>query len=121
MDPEPLSPETRRQIENELDAAVARTRSAAGAFVRYLKKGLAVVVVLLVVAWLTDYIQLRRSARPTGSVEIKRYFAVGLKNGKTEMMYAEPQTETCVNAVFPHQGYSPCWYVARHAVRQIEL
>ena len=56
-----------------------------------------------------------------GQGGIKRYYAVGLKNGKTEMMYAEPENQTCVNSVFPHRGYYPCWYLRRHNVRQIDI
>jgi hypothetical protein len=121
VDPEPLSPEQRRQIESQFDSTVDRTRSAAGAFARYLKRIVAVLLVLLAAAWLTDYIELRRSGTPLSTVEIKRYYAVGLKNGKTEMMYAGPESEVCVNSVFPHMGHSPCWYVRRHALKQVDL
>jgi hypothetical protein len=121
MDLEPLSPEQRRRIESQFDSTVDRTRLVAGAFVRNLKRAGAVLVALLAIAWLVDYIELRRSATPVSTVEIKRYYAVGLKNGKTEMMYAGPESETCVNSVFPHMGHSPCWYVRRHALKQVDL
>ena len=79
------------------------------------------IIALLAIAWLVDYIELRRNATPVSTVEIKRYYAVGLKNGKTEMMYAGPESEMCVNSVFPHRGNSPCWYVRRHALKQVDL
>lgn len=121
MDPDPLSPEQRRQIESQFETTVERTRSMAGAFVRNLKRVLAVLAVLLALAWLVDYIELRRNGTPLSTVEIKRYYAVGLKNGKTEMMYAGPESETCANSMFPQWGHSPCWYVRRHALKQVDL
>src|SRR3954465_14974325 len=87
MEPEPLSPETRRKIEDQFDNTVGRTSSMAAAVFRYGKLVVMAVFVMLLMAFVTDYIEVRRNPQPLGSVEIKRYYAVGLKNGKTEMMY----------------------------------
>jgi hypothetical protein len=35
------------------------------------------------------------------------------KDGRDEIVLGQSQTQTCVRALFPHDGYSPCWYVAR--------
>jgi hypothetical protein len=123
--PEPhgdsLSPELRRQIESQLDSAAHRTGVLAGIVVRFAKHLLWIVPVLLVLAFVTDSLVLGWSHDPLGTITIKRYYAVGLKNGKTEMYYADPETQTCVNSVFPHRGYSPCWYVRRHNVKEISI
>jgi len=121
MDREPLSPETRRQIENELDRAAARTSALAAVLLKFFKRAVLVIVVLLVVAFVVDYVQLQANSNPLGTVTVKRYYAVGLKNGKTEMMYADPESQTCVNSIFPHRGYPPCWYLRRHNVKQIDI
>jgi hypothetical protein len=121
MDRDSLSPATRRQIESELDKAAARTSVLAAVLLKLFKRAVLVVVVLLVVAFLVDYIQLGANSNALGTVSVKRYYAVGLKNGKTEMMYAEPENQTCVNSVFPHRGFYPCWYLRRHNVREIDI
>jgi len=121
MDRDSLSPETRRQIESELDKAAARTSVLAAALLKLFKRALVAGAILLVVAFVVDYFQLQASSNALGSVSIKRYYAVGLKNGKTEMMYAEPENQTCVNSMFPHRGYYPCWYLRRHNVKQIDI
>jgi hypothetical protein len=120
-DRDSLSPETRREIERHLDSTVSQTGSLATAGFRYAKRALWVIPILLVLAYVADYIQLRSSENRTSTVSIKRYYAVGLKNGKTEMYYAEPENETCVNSIFPHLGYSPCWYLRRHNMREISI
>ncbi len=51
--------------------------------------------------------------------EVTYYIATILKNGRLEVFYDQPQTETCIHALFPHLGYRPCWYVTRHTVRRI--
>jgi hypothetical protein len=51
---------------------------------------------------------------PYGSVTVQHFETVLKKNGKTQFLYDPPQAETCVNALFPHQGFAPCWYLNRH-------
>jgi hypothetical protein len=116
-----LSPETRREIEGQLDSAAKRTGALASAFLGYAKHALWLVPVLMAITFLADYAVVRASRNPTGSVLVKRYYAVGLKNGKTEMYYADPENQTCVNSIFPHMGYSPCWYLRRYKVKEIKI
>jgi hypothetical protein len=49
-----------------------------------------------------------------GTVTVNHYYAILQKNGKTQLIFDPPQAETCVNAVFPHSGMQPCWYLSRH-------
>ena len=49
-----------------------------------------------------------------GSVTVRHYTAVLQKNGKTTMTFDPPADWTCVNALFPHAGDLPCWYLKRH-------
>jgi len=67
-----------------------------------------------------DYIFLRvrmlhpKSADPFESLKGLRVLAIPEKNGKTEYevdAQNPEQTVTCVHSLFPHSGYSPCWYV----------
>jgi len=54
-------------------------------------------------------------------VKIQRYYAVGLKSRKTEFMFLEPENQVCVHSLFPHFGYSPCWYLSRRNVKRIDI
>lgn len=45
------------------------------------------------------------------------YYATVLKNGRTEIFYDQPQSEVCVQSLFPHAGYRPCWYAVRSKIR----
>ena len=51
---------------------------------------------------------------PYDSVTVQHFDAVLKKNGKTQFLFDPPQPETCVKALFPHQGFAPCWYLNRH-------
>jgi len=79
--------------------------------------GVALVLALL---YGTDYLYLRvrllhpKPADPFETLKTLRVLAIPEKNGKTEYevdAQNPEQTVTCVHSLFPHYGYSPCWYV----------
>lgn len=64
-------------------------------------------------------VKLRRS--PYGAVTVQRYDAVLKKNGKTQFIFDPPQLETCVNSLFAHDGFAPCWYLSRHSQQETTI
>jgi hypothetical protein len=58
---------------------------------------------------------------PYGSVVVSRYYAVAQKNGKTQFIFDPPAPETCVNALYPHSGMEPCWYLRRHPEQHMNI
>jgi hypothetical protein len=68
-----------------------------------------------------DYTILRFRRNPTGTVQVQPYYAVPLKDGKTEFMFLDPQNEVCVYSLFSHLGHRPCWYISRHRNKQIKV
>jgi hypothetical protein len=58
---------------------------------------------------------------PLGTVHVDRYYVIPEKNNKIQFLPADPETVTCVHALFPHFGYNPCWYESRTTRKQIEM
>ena len=58
---------------------------------------------------------------PYGSVVVSHYYAVLQKSGKTQFIFDPPAPETCVNALFPHSGMQPCWYLSRHPEQRTNI
>jgi hypothetical protein len=56
-----------------------------------------------------------------GSVIVNHYYAVLQKNGKTQFIFDPPQAQTCVNALFPHAGWLPCWYLSQHREHRTDI
>jgi hypothetical protein len=84
------------------------------------KRVLTGAVIALVVLYFGDYLSVRirmihqKPTDPFESITSLRVLAIPEKNGKTsyEIDQQNPQqTITCVHSLFPHSGYSPCWYV----------
>lgn len=66
-------------------------------------------------------IRLATNRSPYSSVTVNHYYAVPQKNGKTQFIFDPPQPETCVNALFPHSGDPPCWYLSRHPEQRTDI
>lgn len=82
-------------------------------------------VILALLTYAGDYLSVRyrnRKGRDVFStVIIQPYYAIHEKNGKTEYDFAEPQSQVCIHSLFPHFGYSPCWYVNGHTDKRIDI
>ena len=83
---------------------------------------------LLAVAALTyigDYAVIRyriaRQSNPYGTVMVRPYYAIHMKNGNTEFDFQDPQSQSCLNSLFPHFGITPCWYLNRHAEKRTDI
>ncbi|MGZ4787978.1 MAG: hypothetical protein ACXVZV_02490 [Terriglobales bacterium] len=119
------------ELARDLDE-LRRTRSDTGngsAYGRLVKRALlatmiAAVAALLVV-YVGDYFVLRyrisAQKNPFGEITVQPYYAMHLKNGKTEFSFQPEQQERCVNSLFPHLGLTPCWYLRRHPDKRTDI
>lgn len=82
-------------------------------------------LLLAALVYAGDYLLVRfkilKSREQFSTVTIQPYYAIHQKNGKTEYDYAQPQTQVCVQSLFPHFGYDPCWYVKLHTDKRIDI
>lgn len=80
-------------------------------------------ILLAAFIYLGDYLGVRfpGSRNPFGAVEVQPYYAIRLKNKKTEFDFDVPtETKVCVHSLFPHLSYPPCWYASRTTQRRID-
>jgi hypothetical protein len=72
-----------------------------------------------------DYTVLRyrmfRHFKAYETLTVRYYYEVQEKNNRTEYAFASAQQQTCVDAIFPHQNFQPCWYARRHTERPIKI
>ena len=87
---------------------------------RIAARGLTLLISLLAALYVGDYgvakyrISTNRSAA-LEAVRVQPMYVIPHKDSRAEYVFGEPQMQTCVHAIFPHFGYSPCWYVKNHA------
>jgi len=61
------------------------------------------------------------SGDPFETRMIERTYGIPHKNGSAEIVNDAPEPETCVHSIFPHMGYTPCWYLNRSSKNIIML
>jgi len=73
----------------------------------------------------SDYVVFRyrvsRNLSPYGTVTVQEYYVIQEKNNRIEYVYKDTQQDTCMNALFPHSGYAPCWYARKHTERAVHI
>jgi hypothetical protein len=86
------------------------------------------VLIVVVFGWLVylgDYLSLRyrfpNHREQFATLQVTTYYAVPMKDRKTDYMFNPPASQTCVNSLFPHFGDSPCWYLSRHTRQEINV
>jgi hypothetical protein len=88
---------------------------------RLLKRIAISAVALLIIWYIGDYLSLKLRRVPLSTIQITKFYAVPQKDGKTSYEPGDQETQTCVNSMFPHMGYNPCWYVKHHRIQQVNL
>ena len=89
------------------------------------KKVFVVGILAAAFTYFVDYEILRfrivTNRSPFATVTVHPLLAVPHKDHRVEFMPDDPQDQTCVNALFPHLGDSPCWYLVRHTRPQVNM
>jgi hypothetical protein len=89
------------------------------------KRLVLVVIASIVLVYLADYLAVRipipKSRAAYATVTVRPYYDVALKSGKSDLYILDPQQQTCVNSIFPHMGFTPCWYLRKHTHPRIAM
>jgi hypothetical protein len=90
-----------------------------------IKRVLGYAVLALILFYVADDLSARFGIpghRPTFStLQVERQLDVPQKNKQTEFYFDPPVDQACVNAVLPHFGVEPCWYLKRHQNVQVKM
>jgi hypothetical protein len=92
---------------------------------RLIVVGLSSALSVTAFAYAVDYVVFRyrvtANRQPFGQITVTRYDAVPQKNGKTQFIFNPPEAQTCVHALFPRAGFTPCWYLQRHTEQRTDF
>jgi hypothetical protein len=107
-------------LQRARDNPIGSTKIDANPLHRLAKHILIAVVSFLILVYIGDYLSVRirmlhaKPIDPFETITTLRILAIPEKNGKTEYetdAQNPQQAVTCVHSLFPHAGYSPCWYI----------
>ena len=92
---------------------------------RAIRSAILATIILLALVYAGDYCSLRYQiphGRPQfGQVTVNSMYAIHVKNGKIQYEPGDQEVDTCVHSLFPHFGDQPCWYLARHTDKIINI
>ena len=71
------------------------------------------------IAYTGDGLWARQHGTPTEEMKIGRVYAAMNHWNQVEYSVGPSVMETCIDALMPHFGYVPCWYLRRHTIQQI--
>ncbi len=90
----------------------------------YLGKVIYALLMVIAVTYGYDFASVRRRMNaqkpgdPFDTVTYPHVLAIPEKGNKVEYALdaqSPMETESCVHSLFPHYGYTPCWYVVRRS------
>jgi hypothetical protein len=83
------------------------------------------VVLAFVLLYAGDYVSARfrlpNDRQTLGSVDVQVMWAIKQKNGRIDYELGDTETRPCLYSLFPHLGYTPCWYLTRHKNQVISV
>lgn len=91
---------------------------------RILQSSLIILALLLAAVYLCDYLSVRhrmsaqKQGDPFDTIEYPHVLAIPQKGNRIEYALdaqSPMESQPCVHSLFPHFGYSPCWYVQHEA------
>ena len=92
--------------------------------VKILRLSFIVAALLLAALYLYDYLSVRhrmsaqKQGDPFDTIEYPHVLAIPQKGNRIEYALdaqSPMESQMCVHSLFPHFGYSPCWYVQHEA------
>jgi hypothetical protein len=95
-----------------------------------LRRVLIVVAVLFAAVYAYDYLSVRhrlaaqKQGDPFDVVTYPHLLAIPQKGNRVEYaldVQSPMVSESCVHSLFPHSGYTPCWYVNRRAKTPVPM
>jgi hypothetical protein len=90
------------------------SHSATGLIFRWIAFALLGVIAVAALIYVGDYVTFLVRGQPLDQVNVTRYMAAPLKGNKTELYYEGSGPLSCAKALFPQNGWQPCWYLRRH-------
>ncbi len=69
--------------------------------------------------YLGDDLYARSQGRPVEQIKVGRIYAAVNHYNQVEYSVGPSAMVTCVEALMPHFGFTPCWYLRRHKLQQI--
>jgi hypothetical protein len=88
---------------------------------KYVNYGLLTIAVLAIVSYGIDGLLLHYRGTPHADLRVDSMYKMKNRWNEIEYSVGSTGTQRCVKSLYPHGGFSPCWYLTRHAMNYIQI
>jgi hypothetical protein len=81
---------------------------------KWVRRFVLIVMAGFVLLYFGDWAVYKVSGSPQGKITVNRTISVPLKGNRTEVDYLGTSDVPCSISLFPQDGESPCWKLARN-------
>lgn len=74
---------------------------------------------LTALVYVVDDLWARHRGQPVEQIKVGRLYVAVNHFNQVEYSVGTPVMETCVDALMPHFGHTPCWYLRKHDIQKI--
>jgi hypothetical protein len=93
--------------------------------VKRIRRAAQFALLALALLYAGDYLSARfrlpGNRQTLGSVEVQTLWAIRQKDGRIDYEPGDTETQPCLRSLFPHLGYTPCWYLSGHTHQVIKV
>jgi hypothetical protein len=86
---------------------------------RRLKYSLYAVSAVALIVYGLDEVVARFRHDEFATVKVDQVYAITNRWNQVDYSIGKAKNERCVNALFPHSGSAPCWYVNGHTLNYV--
>jgi hypothetical protein len=84
-------------------------------------KSLSVIAIAAILTYAADGLFLHYRGTPHEDLRVDSMYAMTNRWNEVEYSVGGTGSERCVESLFPHDGFTPCWYLTRHAMHYIRI
>lgn len=74
-------------------------------------------LIVYLIDWISWKYRIPGNRQVSSDIRVDQLYTDLNKYNEIEYSRGEPVIERCVWALFPHEGYRPCWYVTQHTLQ----
>ena len=92
-----------------------------GRLKRQIQYSLLALLAAAAVIYAGDYAYAKARTSPFSDISVDRMYAMQNRWGAVEYSVGKSETQRCVYSIFPHFGYSPCWYLKNQSFQYVHV
>ena len=88
---------------------------------KYVGYGLLIIAAMGAITYVADGLYLHYRGSPHEDLRVDSMYKMRNRWNEVEYSVGSTGSERCVESLYPHDGFAPCWYLQRHTMNYIRI